>query len=110
MQGRSLWRLLRGETDVGNHREDVYCEYYNAKPSSQDKTSQTTMLRTAEHKLTVDHVHSTGELYNLATDPNETHNLWQDPAHTALKADMLLRMSNRMAWTVDPLPERRAPW
>ena len=26
------------------------------------------------------------------------------------KGEMLLRLCNRMAWTVDPLPERRADW
>ena len=108
MQGRSLWPLLRGHSDI--HREDVYCEYYNAKPSSADKSTQTTMVRTSRHKLTVDHTNNTGELYDLAADPNESRNMWHKPSHTTLKAELLARMCNRMAWTVDPLPERRSPW
>jgi hypothetical protein len=57
-------------------------------------------------------VHSlnTGELYDLVADPNETHNRWADGAYQAVKADLLLRLSNRMAWTVDPLPVRQAQW
>ena len=32
MQGQSLWPLLSGEADLHHHRDDVYCEYYNAMP------------------------------------------------------------------------------
>ncbi len=110
MQGRSLWPLLRGQAPAGRHRDDVYCEYYNAMPWHTDPTAQLTMLRDHRHKIVVDHSHSAGELYDLEADPGEHRNLWDDPASVETRADLLLRLCNRMAWTVDPLPPRRSPW
>jgi arylsulfatase A-like enzyme len=110
MQGSSLWPLLTGERSADRHREDVYCEYYNAMPWHRDPTAQATMVRTGRHKLVVDHPASYGELYDLAVDPTETNNLWDDPSHGGVKTEMLLRLANRMAFTADPLPVRQAPW
>jgi choline-sulfatase len=110
MQGQSLWPLLRGAAPGHQHREDVYCEYYNAMPWHQAPTAQMTMVRTERLKLTVDHSASEGELYDLQRDPCETRNLWDEPDYAAAKTEMLVRLCNRMAWTVDPLPLRRAAW
>jgi arylsulfatase A-like enzyme len=110
MQGRSLWPLLTGEATADRHRDDVYCEYYNAMGGHKDPAAHLTMLRTDRHKVVVDHSHASGELYDLEADPGEFANLWQDPAAAQVRADLVLRVCNRMAWTVDPLPERRAGW
>jgi choline-sulfatase len=110
MQGQSLWPMLTGSAEPSHHRDDVYCEYYNAMPFFSDPQAHMTMVRTASHKLVVDHTTSNGELYDLENDPNETINRWDDPAHAETRSGMLLRMCNRMAWTADPLPERIAPW
>ena len=110
MQGQSLWPMLHDGADPSRHRHDVYCEYYAAMSWHQNPSAQTTMVRTAGHKLTVDHANKAGELYDLHADPNETHNLWHDPAHMEVKVEMLTRLCDRMAWTVDPLPPRRALW
>ncbi len=110
MQGRSLWPLLTGEAAPDQHRDDIYCEYYNAMPWHTQPSAQMTMIRTAQHKLVVAHGLHSGELYDLEQDPTETRNLWADPAYAAIKSDLLLRLSDRMAWTVDPLPARLAPW
>ena len=69
-----------------------------------------TMVRTERFKLTVDHPTSEGELYDLENDPAETHNLWNEADYAGVKTEMLIRLCNRMAWTVDPLPLRRAAW
>lgn len=50
------------------------------------------------------------ELYDLIADPGEHTNLWDDPAYAATKLDLLLRLNHCQAATVDPLPERIAPW
>jgi len=68
------------------------------------------MVRTDRYKIVMDHSASSGELYDLEQDPHETHNRWEDTSLTDVKMDMLVRVANRMAWTVDPLPPRRAPW
>ena len=110
MQGRSLWPLLTGKADGKTHRDDVYCEYYNALSGHKDPPAHLTMVRTDRYKIVVDHNASSGELYDLEKDPDETHNRWDDKSLSDVKMDMLLRVANRMAWTVDPLPPRRAPW
>lgn len=110
MQGRSLWPMLIGETDCNYHRDDVYCEYYNAMPWHREPTAQTTMVRSQRYKITVAHGLDQGELYDLEADPNETKNLWDVPKFIEVKAGMLKRLCDRMAWTVDALPLRRAAW
>jgi arylsulfatase A-like enzyme len=103
MQGRSLWSTLTGSTPYAG-REDVYCEYYNANPN--DPAKWLTMVRTRAHKLIAIHGSDEGELYDMVNDPGERRNLWNDPAWTGVKVDMLQRLASRMAWTADPLPER----
>jgi hypothetical protein len=110
MQGDSFWPLLSGAVDADHHRDDVYCEYYNAMPWHRDPTAQATMVRTARYKIVVDHTHSEGELYDLVEDPRERFNAWDDPGYAEIKTMMLIRLANRMAFTVDPLPARRADW
>lgn len=110
MQGQSLWPRLAGEVDGDRHREDIYCEYYNAMPWHADPTAQVTMVRTERFKLAVDHPTSAGELYDLERDPHETRNLWNNADYAQVKTEMFFRLCNRMAWTVDPLPQRRAAW
>jgi hypothetical protein len=68
------------------------------------------MVRTDRHKLVISHSDGDAELYDLKADPHEHHNLWRTPGHDALKLDLMRRMLDRMAWTVDPLPERRADY
>ncbi|MEO1273417.1 MAG: sulfatase/phosphatase domain-containing protein, partial [Myxococcota bacterium] len=109
MQGHSLWPRLMGQTDV-DVREDVYCAYYNAMPWHREPAAHATMVRTRSHKLVAFHGLNTGELYDLDADPNETHNLWDDPECRDLKLEMYTRLCDRMAWTVDPMPPRQSDW
>ena len=110
MQGRSLWPLLTGQAKLDEHRDDVYCEYYHAMPVHQNPPAYATMLRTRRHKLAVMHRLAQGELYDLEQDPGENLNRWNDPACQATKAALLQRLTDRMAWTIDPLPAREAGW
>ena len=106
----SLWRRLTGNADPDRHRDDVYCEYYNAMGCHRDPAAHLTMVRTEGHKLVCAHGLDTGELYDLEEDPGETHNRWDDPEHGPVKTRMLRRLCDHMAWTVDPLPLRVAGW
>ncbi len=121
MQGHSIWPgLICNEGDSLNGREDVYCEYYNAmpavwddwQPGTKDRSEgdHATMVRTRTHKIVVPHGHDCGELYDLENDPRETTNLWGDPDHSTTQIKMMKRLLDRMAFTVDPLPERKAVW
>ena len=110
MQGKSLWPLLTGQADPHTHRDDVYCESYNCVVRHRDPKAYTTMVRTRTHKLNAVHGLDCGELYDLQTDPNETTNLWESADHLDVKAAMLKRLVDRMAFTIDPLPSRQSHW
>jgi choline-sulfatase len=111
MQGESFWPILAGNADSDSHRRDVYSEFYNAKPGHTDpELPFGTMLRTEQYKLVLMHRLDGGELYDLAEDPKETENRWNDPKYQSTKLELLERLTGRMAETVDPLPERRAKW
>jgi arylsulfatase len=110
MQGKSLWGLLQGEECLGEHRADVYSEYYNACFRHRDPLAYVTMLFDGVHKLVRYHGLGDGELYDLEADPNETHNRWNDPKYREAKTELLSRLTDRMAWTCDPMPERKAWW
>ncbi|HLH58082.1 MAG TPA: sulfatase-like hydrolase/transferase [Streptosporangiaceae bacterium] len=107
MQGRSLWPMLAGDAGLDHHRDDVYSEYYNAMPWHKDPAAQATMVRTESHKLVVMHGLAGGELYDLRADPLEQVNRWDDPSLAEVRCELLRRLCDRMAWTVDPLPQRR---
>ncbi len=76
----------------------------------REPTANATMVRNYRYKIVAAHGTDSGELYDLETDPNETHNLWNNSDYKDVKLTMQDRLIDRMAWTVDPLPERQAPW
>ena len=107
MQGRSLMPILTGEADPAEHRDHVYCEYYNAMPG-HDRSAHGTMYRDRRYKICVYHgrARGEGELYDLANDPDEFHNLWNSPEHADLKLDLILRCFDGSVFTMDPWPPR----
>ncbi|MCK4514371.1 MAG: hypothetical protein KAU31_03885, partial [Spirochaetaceae bacterium] len=80
----------------------------NAMPFHEHPRMHATMVATEKTKLVLMHSSGEGELYDLTSDANESHNLFEDSRHSDLKIEMLQLMCNRMAWTVDPLPRRQA--
>ena len=110
MQGQSLWRLLCGDSPANYHREDILSEYLNAMPWHKDPKAFMTMLRDKRYKIISDHIHEGGELYDMQTDPEETHNLWDRPEYAETRFKMLKRLCDRIALTCDPLPPRLADY
>jgi arylsulfatase A-like enzyme len=107
MQGRSLWPLLADPDPSRPHRESVYCEYGNAG-FRHDPRAWASMIRTARHKLVRAHGQEDGELYDLLADPHEQHNRWRQDDCVALRGDLLAALCDRIAFTADPLPQRRS--
>lgn len=83
IQGESLMPLLRGEKDSVQDETLVELQATRA-------VYQQTFI-TAQHKLIVYRDQPYGELYDLAADPDQYVNLWSDPAHAALRAELLHR-------------------
>ena len=80
MQGRSIVPLLRGETPA-DWRTSVYYRYYH-DPGHHD-TRAHYGVRTATHKLIHYWTKDAWELFDLAHDPQEQHNLLFDPVEAA---------------------------
>ena len=58
------------------------------------------------YKITVYYNQSYGELFDLETDPEELHNLWDDPNSIELKSDLIARFLSAQ-FGAEPLPMPR---
>jgi len=109
-QGESLLPLARGE--VQSIRPWALCEYRDSGFPTEPAT-YTTMLRHGDWKLIVWHGEPAcgsardGELYNLATDPAELHNLFHDIAYRDKMKTLLL---DAMESTEDRTAPRVRDW
>lgn len=84
--GQSLLPILTGQADPAHHHNHVRCEFYDTldmhfgKPNRPPHCpSFATMVRDERYKLVLYHGAETGELYDLARDPDEHENLWDAP-------------------------------
>ena len=113
-QGQSLLPLARGDAEAPR-RGWAICEYRDSG-HPYDPAVHVTMLRTGDHKLIVHHGapatarQRVGELYDLAADPQELRNLWDDPASAALRADLTAQLLDVMVATEDRSQPREAYW
>jgi len=63
-------------------------------------------LITEDHHVTIYAGEEYGELYDLRRDPDQLHNLWDDPAGQNLKRDLQAQLMYRFAETDSTLPRR----
>jgi arylsulfatase A-like enzyme len=109
MQGRSLRPLLEGGSP--KWRDDIYYAYYEnswvlhgkgkeamSDPSFQFFTPHRVNphrgIRTATHKLIEYYAEGNyWELFDLAADPHELHNLAGQASHAAIEADLRTRLA-----------------
>jgi len=110
MQGQSLWNLLTGKAELNFHKDSVYSEYYNSMPWHKNPKAYCTMLFDGKYKIVAAHGINQGELYDLQLDQNETHNLWEDDSYISIKNTMLVKLCDKMAFTIDPLGIRLSEW
>ncbi|MEO9684280.1 MAG: sulfatase-like hydrolase/transferase [Tateyamaria sp.] len=113
VQGKSLLPMMRGK-DV-DFRPWALCEYrYSGFPT--DPLIMTTMLRHETWKLIVWHGAPAcgntrdGELYDLAQDPGELHNLYHMPEHAKQRRRMKRLMLDAMAEAEDRTHPQSRPW
>jgi arylsulfatase A-like enzyme len=113
-QGLSLLPLARGERAAAT-RGWALCEYRDSG-HPYDPPVHVTMLRRGRHKLNVYHGSPatvrdrTGELYDLENDPDELHNLWDDPAAAAVRAELERFLLDVLVATEDRSQPREAYW
>lgn len=108
--GLDLTAVSRGEEQP---RSWAICEYRDSCIPG-DRPVHTTMLRTPDHKLVVDHGDPveprSSELYDLKQDPDELHNLYGLPDHLATQLELMTQLVNVDSMLEDRSAPRRAPW
>ena len=85
MQGHSLVPLLRGERPT-DWRTSFYYRYYH--DPGDHNTRAHYGLRTETHKLIYFWKKNQWELYDLVKDPDEVHNIYNEPAQGPLLAKL----------------------
>lgn len=111
-QGSSLLPIARGEA---TGREYALCEYRNSGHPYEPPV-HVTMLRQGTHKLVVHHGPPatarprTGELFDLAADPRELHNLWDSPQAREHRTALQERLLDVLVATEDRSQPREAHW
>lgn len=107
-QGLSLWPILTGTAEPDRHKPYVLSEYFDALRFPHSVGSRGTMYFDGRYKLAVYHDAAEGELFDLASDPDEIHDLWNSPGHAALKAELVLKHFSAMMLASSAGPERVA--
>lgn len=109
-QGRSLAPLLRGEATT--HRDTVYAEMGcdrmlcdgRYKLMWGDPALDRRQLGRLHLDKPVTIPASPGRLYDLVTDPEERHDLIDQPEAAALRATMVEKLLARISENIQPLP------
>jgi arylsulfatase A-like enzyme len=113
-QGQSLLPLSRGDEEAAP-RGWALCEYRNSGHPYEPPV-HTTMLRRGRYKLVVYHGDPasarprTGELYDLEADPQELHNLWDQPDHQGVRIELQEYLLDVLVATEDRSQPRQAYW
>ncbi len=95
------WRDL---LDGTGGRDFALGEYeVDARRSAVDLDLMT--VRTHRHRMSVDLKTETGELYDMQEDPHELRNLFEDPARSAVRREMMDMIRSRPADQI-PVAER----
>ncbi|MEO0916845.1 MAG: sulfatase/phosphatase domain-containing protein, partial [Pseudomonadota bacterium] len=102
MQGQSFLPQLSGK---GPSRDYALIEHEENKvyPGLPERPNMRHLV-TESHRMTVYKGLNWGELYDRRNDPNETHNLWDEPAAAQAKADMMFTLGQAMLDAIEPGP------
>jgi len=97
--GRSLVALLTGRAERVQDSVTVEndADYLGLRMRS---------LITESHHITIYAGETYGELFDLRGDPNQLHNLWDEPGAQRTKRDLMIQLMYRFAETDSALPRR----
>lgn len=96
LNGRSFAPAMLGDHQP-NGREEVYCVFHRHFTNVEQR-----MVRTRTHQLTFNSGDQ-GELYDLAADPYQLHNVYGQAEYEAVRQDLMARMESYMVELGDPL-------
>ncbi|MEO7938745.1 MAG: sulfatase-like hydrolase/transferase [Burkholderiaceae bacterium] len=104
MQGLDLNPLLQGQQQTTRDALLIEDEDHRT-PGWLGVRSRTRTLITERHRLTVYRATDWGELYDLADDPLELRNLWNEPDCARLRSELTERLLREVIDAVDTLPK-----
>jgi len=114
IQGIDWSDALHTGKEIG--REDIYADMFDMTPQRFGEASgpfgAVRTLRTRDWKLNIYPTASRqyGQLFDLQHDPDESHNLYGDPAYRDMREEMLWRLLQRIHCNTDPLPLLLTQW
>jgi arylsulfatase A-like enzyme len=82
---RSLRRLIEDPVDAGRDRRDFAYSEWSVRASRFGVALDLRTVRTRDAKLTLERNSGAGELYDLASDPHEMDNRFDDPAYASVR-------------------------
>jgi arylsulfatase A-like enzyme len=95
IQGSSMLPIIAGQTAAT--RDALVIEDDRQRPyPGFEKRGRTRSLVTRTHRISIHDGGHWGELFDLADDPNELVNLWNDKGARNLKSEMLERLARAM--------------
>lgn len=110
IQGKSLLPALRGD-DASGH-DGILIEYGSQRPLESGGQGEMTMRSLVDRRWRITYYRDEpwGELYDLASDPHELHNLWDEPSAAVAKAELTERLLQKMLELAEhsPRPNRSA--
>jgi arylsulfatase A-like enzyme len=90
MQGKSLLPILTGKAQLSWHKDYAISEYNDAIGGKvMPDGSHGVMYFDGRYKVCIYERHETAEIYDLEKDPGEFDDLWNSPAFSAKKAELL---------------------
>lgn len=108
VQGRSFLPTIAEGTA---HRDELLIEFNDgAARAGMSRPARVRALVTPDWRYTIYGGEPFGELYDLRNDPDETCNLWDEPAHAATRAHLAERLNHHLTAQMDesPLADRLA--
>ncbi len=69
--------------------------YWDLLPTRAGVALSLRVVRTKTHKLTLDKISGTGELYDLTNDQHELINRFDDPAYTSVRKELEAMIDER---------------
>ena len=102
--------MLPAIEENADHRQELLIEFNDGAPKfGFTDPARVRTLVTQNWRYSLYAGETWGELYNLATDPRETNNLWEDSEHIAVRAKLSERLNHHLARQMDESPRASAP-
>ena len=110
MQGESLLPAIDGEAAAVARDSLVIEDDQQRATLGFAAPPRLRSLITTRYRITIAHGDPYGELYDRHADPHEMDNLFDDPAHRAVRAELMEKLAYREMDLADrsPLPTGRA--